>query len=216
MAYTGSDILTEVTRRYADYSRSSEGTVDLQRANDWVLTAVRLYPDASEDLTLTANDDTYAYNINTLAIWQAVYLESSTSTGIVLQPKSVDTLDQDEPTWRTNPAGSPRYFFDRGGEVVLYPKPDTSSSGGYPKVVLYSTRKQTLSDVTSLPESVRQIDAWADYICHLHAKRYAIQDAQGWFEAAMASRQMLIDQLNMVTYRKKAKMRAKYPFVRRV
>jgi len=215
MPFTGADILTEVRRRFADYNGTDEGPADLQKAHDWVLQKARLYADASEDLTLVVNQKEYAYNQNVIAIWQAVYRESADDPGKPLLPLSISQLDQDIPTWRTDPASLPVWICDRGGSVVLVPAPDTATSGGFPKVTLYETRAQTLQSATNLPTFVRQIDAWADYICYLHAKRYVLPQTQAWFDTAVASRSMLIEDMNTVVYYAKQKYSGKRVGMRR-
>lgn len=212
MPYTGADILNEVENRFPDYDRTNMGATDLQKAHDWVLSAVRLYADQSEDLTLVASQKEYTYNVNTLAIWLAVYRESATDDGYALLPLSADQLDQDIPTWRTNNTnneGTPAYVCDRGGQVILYPAPQTATSGGYPTVTLYSSRAQTLASATNLPSFVRQIDAWADYICYLFSKRQMQENAEYWLKTALMSRDQMVLDMNMVNYRAKQKVTGK-------
>jgi hypothetical protein len=209
MPYSGADILTEVRQRFKDYDGSVEGVTDLQKAHDWVLQKARLYTDSSQDLTLVASQFEYAYNTSVIAIWQAVYFEDANDIGRPLLPLSISQLDQDIPTWRSNEDGLPIYVCDRGGSVVLVPAPDTATNGGFPKVTLYQTRAQTFSSATNLPSFVRQIDAWADYICHLHCKRYAIEQSGLWLETAVRSRQNLIEDMNAVVYYAKPTIKGK-------
>ena len=211
----GSDILNTVLRIYQDFDTTTYGAAFLQEAHDDVLRRVRLYPDATEVITLTAGDDSYALASNDLRIWAATYFQDANDTGTPLYATSVDTLDADYPLWRSQENGQPAFYWSLGQEVQFYPKPDTTTSAGYPNVTLYVSQRQTLVGTTDLPLVVRNYMAWVRYICWRFASEYAIERAaKEWdnYQKELSDLQRLVDGM---TARSRPKISTRIPQVYR-
>lgn len=115
----------------------------------------------TEDINLTSGTGEYSLDEDIYKVHSALYLTAA-STGTVLDETSVTELDNKNAGWRLESSGTPTGFYvwaNTTGQVVgLYPKPNTTTSGGFPKVTLYVTRRPsalTGSDTvfTMLPDS---------------------------------------------------------------
>lgn len=207
MAYTGANIITEVLSRNESYNSTTYGAGDLQKAHDWVNRMVRLYARQTEDFLMVADQLTYTYDADTLLIHQAMYFTSADDEGRVLMAVSEDQLDQDFPGWETNASGTPAYYCDRAGQLILYPAPNASSSGGYPLVRIYTTQTVTFTTGTSLPAYVKTIEPWVNYILYLDAMRFNPSTASAYEMVATQLVQSLKQDQQRVTYRKKPRVR---------
>ena len=78
-------------------------------------------------------------------------------------------LDYDEPDWRVQSAGTPTHFYESGGNIGLYRRPDTAPSGGYPKVTLYTFERNALTAGGNMPGQVSNVDAWLYRTLHRYA-----------------------------------------------
>lgn len=167
---TGADILVGARRIYNDIDDTA-GLDLLQKAHDFLLRFVRIYPEEVVDINLVAGTREYALDSDVLRVWEAEYRTSAT-TATPLEQTSTDWLDYNMRGWRSLPNGTPSMFYDIGGYIGLVQKPDTTSSGGYPIVRGYATKRQTLVGATALPLMIReQTDAWEDEIAYRWARQ---------------------------------------------
>lgn len=110
-----------------------------------------------EDISLVANQTEYTLNPSTVRVWEAEYLRSATDRR-PLKGEDITRLALAQPTWRNMPAGVPRRFFidrDEDEQIVgILPKPNVTTSGGYPIVKLHVTRTETLTRTSNVPVGI--------------------------------------------------------------
>lgn len=111
-------------------------------------------------VSLTADTQTYSLSDAIVQIEQCFY-EESADNRVILDPTSIDELNQDDRLWRYVDSSTPRAYFlvqdtastTQGGMLLgLYPTPDTSTSGTYPRLRLYTIVRPS-SDVTGSDQS---------------------------------------------------------------
>lgn len=138
------------------------------------------------DVSLTASDDEYVISETIIRVWAAHYVESSTrSNQYPLQEISRDELNNFKSNFRLSPDNKPRFYYldvDSAGDIVvgLYPIPPTTTSGGYPKVVLETTKWATLNSGSSLPAKIKNIRAYKAGVCFYYAQATRKREAQYW------------------------------------
>jgi len=131
---------------------------------------LRLYPDLTVDVSLVAGTATYALPASLARIWNVVYIDGITQ-GQPLLATNIDELDYKYPTWRTAPSARPYMYYERAGQLGLYPAPDTTTAGGTPVARVYyaEVSSNDLEIRDELPGSVKSIDAWVYGACLKHA-----------------------------------------------
>ena len=132
----------------------------------------------AEPLDLTAGQREYALDSTDkiVNVRAAYYIKSATDV-TRLAPVSTDWLDSHSPTWRASTEkGQPKRFYiegvlANGGEVHLGldPVPDTTTSAGYPQVVLYGTTYQALVATDPIPEIVPTVRVYVEGMKRLYA-----------------------------------------------
>lgn len=161
MAIAVSAVQARVRRRFRDCS----DTLALEYINEVHQDLLRQLPlvTATEDLSVTSGTQEYAINEATGRIVAAEWVTSAT-TREILTVTDFDYLNQEEPSWRSRGSGTPtRLYLWRSATdnvVGLDPKPNVTTSGGYPVVRLHVARFQTLTGGDSLPKSILSMDAY--------------------------------------------------------
>ena len=119
---------------------------------------------------------------------RAAYYRKSATETTKLTPVSTDWMDMYVKTWRaTTETGTPTKFYveavETSGEVRvgLDPVPDTTTSGGYPVVVLYGTTYQAMLANENVPSIIPSIRVYVEGMKKLYAsdrdpERVAIWD----------------------------------------
>lgn len=165
-------IISLARRHFATFD-DQEALTYLQAVHNKILRLVRVKPDESYDVLLTADVGSYSLDPLISRIWSASYLASADDTR-PLYPRSVDELDwQTKGIWRSQPSSTPVWYDERAGQLVLYPTPDTSSSDGYPKVSLVVQKTDVLSLTSVLPTAVDEFDAWIYGLCRKYSAEKA-------------------------------------------
>lgn len=184
--------LINLARRHFQLFDEQEALTYLQGVHNKILRLVRIKPDETVDVSLTA--DTYNYTLATtiVRIWDARYvLSSTTGDSRPLYSRSVDQLDwETKGIWRTQPSATPIWYDERSGELILYPTPDTTTSAGYPKVTLTVQKTDVLTMASTLPTQVDEYDAWIYGLCRKYAAEKE-RDQYAFFD--MAYRRALND-----------------------
>lgn len=210
MAITGQNIIDEVRVRYQDYPTANEAA-DLQWAHDEILRHTKLYPMEATTINVTSGTLEYAYDADAIRIWSAYWEpDSSTLNRDRLQECSIDALDADYESWRTE-TGTPRYYYDVGGYLGFYPVPNQTTSASYPRVKVWVSKKKTLGLSDSLPGQIDDPEPWIALICYRHATRYYPQDAPARAAVAQAYIEDLKRYVNGVQARLKPSMKVNFP-----
>lgn len=167
---TASDV---VARIKLDFPQVPDAVVlaELNAVHVDILSWVKLTQD-TEIITLTAGDGDYALDSDILRVWSARY-ESAANTFKPLVPTHLDELDRRNPRWRTRAyaRGVPSHFYIDTSNLWLYPWPDTTASGGYPRVVLEVSRSVTLTGSDNMPAQAANSLAWEMGVCRRLARR---------------------------------------------
>jgi hypothetical protein len=130
-------------------------------------------------ITVSLTDGTREYDWaeGNLKAWDAVYYESATVFHHLTQV-SEDELDLYKENWRAAAAeGKPLYFYitsaqdtDTAKKVVgFYPIPDTTTSSGYPKVIVEATVFAELTASETLPSTILHSQFHIYRVCELAA-----------------------------------------------
>ena len=109
--------------------------------------------------SLVAGTASYALSESVVRVWSAEYQAESGSTK-QLSALTMRQMERDYPNYRVAASASPSsYAVTYTGSALnltLYPAPDSSSSGGYPRLVLRVSEAPTLTSGSSLPANVSE------------------------------------------------------------
>lgn len=150
------------TRRHFEVFDDINALEYMQEVHNHILSLCRVKPDENVDINLVQGQFTYALDPLVMKVWDARYINSATTgDSRRLEPRAVDELDfQTRGQWRYNPAGTPIWYDERSGQLVVIPAPDTATSAGYPIVRLVVQKSDTLTLDSVLPTAVHEYDAW--------------------------------------------------------
>lgn len=110
--------------------------------------------------TLVAGQEQYALNNDVVRVWTCRYgTTNTTADATSLTATTIDQLENENPDYKKS-RGTPAVFYVLGGEIGLFPVPDTSSSGGLPYLTMQVSRAPVMADGDSLPSHIDSIDAW--------------------------------------------------------
>jgi hypothetical protein len=175
---TAQKIISLARRHFIGFD-DQEALTYLQAVHNKILRLVRVKRDETYDQSLTAGVGDMALDSSISRIWSATYLSSADDVR-PLYPRSVDELDwQTKGLWRSQPKGTPIWYDERAGRLILYPTPDTSTVGGYPIARLTVQKTDALTLSSALPTAVDEYDAWVYGLC----RKYAAEKARDQFPA---------------------------------
>ena len=160
-------------------------------------------------IPVVASQAIYTVDPTIKRIWSAYWQQSAGSNEFVLIPTSQDRLDEEQPGWRDTQyfTAQSGYYYNDGGNVGIYPLPQTSAVGGYPSLNLYVTKIPTLGPEDSLPSNVSRYEAWTYGICQLYAARHAPQKYQFFQQLASHEKMLLAKMVNGLLVRTKPTIR---------
>ena len=161
-----SDIVSDVQNHFPE-ATSAQIVAILNKIHARLCQQFRLVVGRETLSAFVAGTGEYSLPANVAEIYQATWYDSSSSF-MVLQPTTVQTLDTRQQGWRSMPSGYPLQYYVDGvlsvggtqGTLGLYPAPSVSTSGGYPSLVLDVAYYQTLSSGSTMPPQVPSYDAW--------------------------------------------------------
>lgn len=134
----------------------------LQDANRELCFSLPIYL-TEEDITLTADTQEYTINADDLRVWSGHYWESATFCKS-LEGMTLRGLDLRHQGWRNTPASIPSKYVVFNKLTVptlrLFPKPNRTTTGGYPFVRLRVSRYVALTQVGDLPGSLIAPDVY--------------------------------------------------------
>lgn len=147
MALTIQQAISAVQRRLPD----APASVLLQHANTVHKMILVRIPELRRDtvtLSLTSGTREYSIAETVYQVNSAVY-QTAASVYSALIPTTPEELDSTTPTWRTDASAAPQYFYlstnqaSGNSEVIgFYPTPNTTTSAGYPSVLMYTSSLQ--------------------------------------------------------------------------
>ena len=153
-----------------------------------ILGECRLIPDTTTTVSLVAGQMEYAIANDVARIWDAIYYDSSNSFYPLKQTDESRLYYQEYgPGWEVVTPSKPTKYYERGGNIGLWPPPASSSTGGYPQVVLYYTQIDGLTLTSTLPSTINTVYPWVYYMC---AKQAATSDKPGWENNVLAYEKM--------------------------
>lgn len=161
MATTATNVIAKFRRTFPDCS-----TTDAALLLDDVLKGIysRLPArNTSVDISLTDGTQEYDYNVDITRTQSVLFKETSDpSTWVRLEATNVDELNLKNPSWRSDDTeGSPTKYYvtsavssDTAKPVIGFlPIPDTTTSGGYPKVTAFVTQWASLTSSETMPSN---------------------------------------------------------------
>lgn len=137
----------------------------------------------TETISLTADTKEYALAVTARFASTAVYVRSATAGDAVkLQSKAQEAFEADHGTYKNEASGEPDSYYivhssDGTVKIGFDPTPDTTTSGGYPSVVMRVGRGATLTASGNLPLGVKNHTAWIAGIQAFWARRRSLPDA---------------------------------------
>ena len=148
---------------------------------------------AEVTLSLVAGQREYTISEVNQQVNFAIYKPSVTSSGWKqLKETSLDRLSVIEPGWQSNSdsdSAPSRYYFTAVAsgdtsilKIGLDPIPDTTTSGGYPCVVLNVTQNSTLTGSETVPEGLLNNDPYLFYMAYKYASRQDAVKKQYYYE----------------------------------
>jgi hypothetical protein len=189
----------------------------LQEIHDEISSRCQLYDEGTEDVTWTAADVSngvrrWALSANVRRVWDAYYFTSATES-FQLKRTNKHKLDKENEGWRQADAGTPSQWYEDGGYVGLHAKPDTAPTAGYPKVVLYTFERQTLTTGSSLPGQVASVDAWLYGCLFKYADSRDKANSEFYEQKYLRARRELIADIKAINARDFAQAQAYVPAV---
>lgn len=185
MASTVDQVITKFKRRFRDCEASYALTL-FQEAHRRILkkTEVR---NTTRAISLTALTRQYDLDASVYKIHEVYYERSSSASDWkVLTETSIDRLIELSKGWRTTSSQSEPFWYyitsatsgdSAKNQIGFEPVPTVSTSGTYPRVVLYTTEYADLSGSETVPENLLDDDVYTDIMSEMYCK-----DARGRLE----------------------------------
>lgn len=153
-----------ITRAKKGNFNDMETADALEYAQDVHNELMRMWPfnKTTKDLTLVAGTREYALDDNTLRVWSADYIIAEGTQPMGIRGVNIGRLDELRPGWRNDRIrGVPGEFYLDVGEdsedpsiIGFDPCPSISTSGSYPLVRLYVTKRETIVSGDDLPAAL--------------------------------------------------------------
>lgn len=151
---------------------------------------------SSNTISVVAGTPTYQYSVYARRIQSAQYEKSATDVKRLLAT-SKDRVDFEYPNWRQWDDATPRMYFiehDNTGLPIVHliPAPDTTTSGTYPRLVLYD---DIYSDLLIGDTIYDDLDSADVYITGI-VKKWARTKVPADLAMRAADHKLCLDQLN--------------------
>jgi hypothetical protein len=151
-------------------------------------------------VNLTAGTGTYDLSENIIRIHEVLYQASASSTGEALTHTSLAEMRILCPNYAQAGQGTPLYAYttsatdtDSGKmQLGLYPVPNVSTSGTYPRVVLHVTQYAVLSGTETLPNAILTDDLFLYGMSYKWAVRQDPEKVAYWHQ--LYNQEMLMNQ----------------------
>lgn len=176
--HTFADAINGAGVTYPEIS-AAQGLVYCKQVWRRIISAAQIEAQEETFSALVAGTHEYTLDTGTQpidSIRDAYYITSATAAK-KLVPTSTDWLDKyAQSDWRTTTdTGEPVYYYveakdDGTVKLGLWPKPETATSGGYPKVTLYGSSYRVVTTSTDVPGIIADIRVLINGIKMLHAE----------------------------------------------
>lgn len=121
-------------------------------------------------INLTADDYDYQLTNDTAVIWKLFYDEDADSRHTI-ELRLWEDIEAMVPNWRSVSASRPTMAAMRGGQLFLYPKPPTSTSGTYPRLwMVKSVLPAEISGSSTIADTLPDEDTVFYRMCRLYAE----------------------------------------------
>ena len=166
------------------------------RAEDYIIRVHReicgAIPEISRksiDIDLTAGIGVYDLPADTLEVAHVIYAKDASTRSQVLRTTQ-DELGEKKPLWGFDPSGTPSLFYVQTElglgvtsdlKITLYPKPDTTTTGGYPVLHVYITEVMPLATDDPLPEGLAGYGVYLEGASYYAAMALRDPDAAGTY-----------------------------------
>lgn len=150
--------------------------------------------ESTEDIAMVADQREYSLPAGVVNIFAVVYYEDA-DTPTTLDVSSFEREDIADPYWRSDTtSGTPDRYLVRSAKagsgtgdslkVSFLPTPETSASGGYPKVTMWVTSHTAFSATSdNLPDSLLDERVYVNGVRWLYAQDNALELASYYKEA---------------------------------
>ena len=142
-------------------------------------------------ISLTAGTRQYDLNANVYKVHEAYYERSSDpGTWQVINETNTDKLIELSRGWRARSTSSVPWFYyitsttdsdTAKNQIGFHPIPDTTTSGSYPRVVLYVTEYAALTGAETVPENLLDDDVYLDLMSEMYCKETE-HEKHGFYE----------------------------------
>lgn len=173
MSFLCSDIIANARLRFNDL-KDADALVYLKEVRAHVLGLLDFRKTTITNTSLVAGTAEYAYADTSMNFDQVRYVRSATDGDFkILRAITKDYLYAERPEWTMQEDGEPSEFYltagTTGPKIGLVPAPDTSTSGGYPKLEMDITQNETLTTGTTIYDDLPSASVYINGI----KKRYA-------------------------------------------
>ncbi len=173
---TVADIVNQARVKYPDMDATGLGVDLFNTVHNRILTQAQVQTDVETFSSLVSGTKVYDVQTTARKVWSALYYRSSTAGDLYkLKARSVEEFEAYLPTYAGDASGTPQFYYvrfknDGQLDLGLHPTPDTSTSGGYPKVVLRVSRGAVLTSTGNLPLGVADYSAWVSGLMAEYAR----------------------------------------------
>lgn len=204
MAITVAQIAASCQQHMPDFPAlvSNGQAIDLiNRAHTDAMEKCRIYTDQFIDVGVTSGTGEYALASTVLRVWNAAWFTAAGSVPTPLFQTSIDRLDSQNPSWRSQTGGNPYQYYTDGSMVGLFLTPSVTSGSaapgytvGFPFVRLYVSQATTLGTGDSLPAIVQYDDFWV----YSTLRRFATMLHRERIQEFAVLEQLALDRLQMM------------------
>lgn len=179
MSFTVATVVSSVQRVYSNLI-TSDVVGYMNEVRPDILRRLRLR-NTTQNVNLTASTGEYAITAPMLGATSVVYIRSATeSDRRILEPTNLETLDIVHPNWRSREAGEPRYYYFidglTGPKIGFFPKPDLTTTGGYPIVTIYYLDCETLNSGSTIYDDILSPMLYVHNVCRRYAEDRGLDD----------------------------------------
>lgn len=166
---------------------------------------------SSDPIDLTADNDDYELPSDFLCIDPdgGVQYLNADSEWDPLKQTTMDWLDENELSWRTNESDDPEYYYIKGNYIYLYPKPDTTRANAL--MIHYGTIPTLMAAEADEPfNNLTYLDPF-HYLVALKVKIQAKQAKGKFADATILSQEYVARLTDMFNFTHTKRNRADSP-----
>ncbi len=140
---------------------------------------------ASQDINLTNGTQEYAYSADFMNI-ESVHYVTASGVSVNLEPVEYSYLNKHERDWRDTAAGTPTRFYLTVGDttsgpmVGLDPKPNTTTSAGFPIITVRGTKTVDMAAGETIYDDIPNTLVYEYGMCFHFARTEHLEEAEYW------------------------------------